>query len=370
MRAFVVTGALVIPGSIGAGDPWLAAGARPETPYLLESGSHRDALVSLDVRNTTDRPVRVERLKIEFLSNGSVVGTLDPATAVFTGAGLFSDPRVEPGEPTTWSGLCLEPPAANVDLARLTLSLVQRRGLRSTRSSQVVEVPLRAPASPESLTLPVRGTWRVTQGHTCDSQHRRGRLGGEYAWDLVAINESGRSGNPGYEGSHRISDSATYGRDVLSPVDGAVVATSDGVPDNDLMTDYPRKSLIETVRNPKWIFGNHVVIRDGEAFVLLGHLKRGSISVHAGDQVRVGTPVGKAGNSGNTILPHVHIQVMDRPDAADPHVSGLPAVFKDFFEVTARRTGQEGEAVFKRVAAGDPPLGAVLITPRPDPPPR
>jgi hypothetical protein len=326
--------------------------------------------VSLDVRNTTDRSVRVERLKIEFLSNGAVAGTLDPATAVFTDAGLFSDPRVAPGEAATWSGLCLEPPAANVDRARLTLSLVQRRGLRSFRSSQTLEVPLHAPVSPEALTLPVRGTWRVTQGHTCDSQHRRGRLGGEYAWDLVAINESGRSGSPAYEGSHRISDSETYGKEVFSPVDGPVIATSDGVADNDLLTAYPRRSLVESVRNPKWIFGNYVVIRYREAFVLLGHLKQGSISVHAGDKVRVGTPIGKAGNSGNTILPHVHIQVMDRPDAADPHVSGLPAVFKDFFEVTARGTGQEGEAVVRRVAVGDPPLGAVVITPRPDPAPR
>jgi murein DD-endopeptidase MepM/ murein hydrolase activator NlpD len=283
---------------------------------------------------------------------------------------LFSDPRVGAGELATWGGLCLAPPAASVDGARLTLSLVQRRGIRSLRSSQTVQVPLRRPESPATLTLPVRGTWRVTQGHTCDSQHRRGRLGGEYAWDLVAINENGRSGNPAYESSHRIADSETYGKDVLSPVDGTVIQSSDGVEDNDLMTAYPRRSLVESVRNPKWIFGNYVVIREGDVFVLLGHLEQGSVAVQAGDPVRVGTPVGKAGNSGNTILPHVHVQVMDRPDAADPKVSGVPAVFKDFFEITARGNGQDGEAVVRRVAEGDPPLGAVLITPRTEPPAR
>jgi hypothetical protein len=37
----------------------------------------------------------------------------------------------------------------------------------------------------------------------------------------------------------------------------------DGVPDNDEQREFPRKSLVETARAPKWIFGNYVVIDAG-----------------------------------------------------------------------------------------------------------
>jgi Peptidase family M23 len=307
--------------------------------------------------------VRVERLSIAFEDGAKTLGRIDRADDVFLGAGLESDPHVDAGERAVWGGLCLETPAG-ADRALLRLDLVQRRGLRKLRSRQTVELPLRAPSHPPRLALPVSGWWRVTQGHTCASQHRRGRFGGEFAWDLVAINDAGRSFGPHYDSSHRNADTETFGREVLSPVGGTIVEAVDGIADNDGLREFPRRSIVDEALDPKWIFGNYVVIdAGGGAFVLLGHLERDSISVAKGEVVAAGDVLARAGNSGSTIDSHLHVQVMDRADAADPSVSGVPAVFTDFVEITAQGTEGAGEAMMRHVASGDPPQGAVLITP-------
>ena len=43
---------------------------------------------------------------------------------------------------------------------------------------------------------------------------------------------------------------------------------------------------------------------------LLAHLRCGSVRVNVGDHVRVGDEVGEVGNSGSSIQPHLHFQVM------------------------------------------------------------
>jgi hypothetical protein len=355
---------LTIPGLAGAGDPALLFEIRPSVPVVLENGGRRDALVTLEVTNRGDRRVRVERLSLTYFEGETAIGSTDPATPLFTRAGLLSDPRVEADSHDRWAGLCLAPPTSATSKIRFTFSLVGKKGVRTVRATQTLDVPLRVPVSPPELALPVTGTWRVTQGHTCDTNHRRGRLGGEFAWDLVAVSESGRTGAPGFETSHRNEESATFGRPVMSPVSGTVVSVTDGVDDNDAQQEFPRRSLVESARAPRWIFGNHLVIDGGNgAFVLIAHLKKGSIAVKAGDAVSEGAVIAQAGNSGNTMLPHVHVQVMDRADPADPDVSGIPAVFRDFVEVSVSGEGRQRDAVVRRVASGDPPEGAIVFPP-------
>jgi hypothetical protein len=357
---------LAIPGFAGAGDPRLLFDVQPAAVFVLENGGRRDALLTLDVRNPGDRRVRVERVRVTYLESDAAVATLDPATSIFTRAGLLSDPRVEPGAADRWEGLCLSPPTAATDGARFEFDLVVRHGMRVSRATQVLDIALRKPVHPPVLSLPVTGTWRVSQGHACETNHRRGRLGGEFAWDLVAVNEAGRSGAPGFESSRRNEASATFGRPVLSPIGGTVVFVADGVDDNDELHDFPRRSLVEAARAPRWIFGNHVVLdAGGGVFVLLAHLKKYSIAVKPGARVREGDELARAGNSGNTMLPHVHVQVMDQADPSDPKVSGVPALFRDYVEVSASGEGPLREAVVRKVAFGDPPEGAVVLTPEP-----
>jgi murein DD-endopeptidase MepM/ murein hydrolase activator NlpD len=58
-----------------------------------------------------------------------------------------------------------------------------------------------------------------------------------------------------------------------------------------------------------------VVIRTGEdAYVVLGHLRRGTVAVAGGDRVGTGQVIGRVGNSGWTERPHLHLQAMRAPD--------------------------------------------------------
>jgi Peptidase family M23 len=59
--------------------------------------------------------------------------------------------------------------------------------------------------------------------------------------------------------------------------------------------------------------GNHVVIDIGGArYILMGHLRAGSVQVRVGDRVRTGQPIARVGNTDDTSEPHVHIQAQTR----------------------------------------------------------
>lgn len=64
--------------------------------------------------------------------------------------------------------------------------------------------------------------------------------------------------------------------------------------------------------------GNHVFI-EGEsgAIVLLAHFQKNSLLVGRGQKVQPGTPLGKIGNSGRSIEPHLHIQAASFLDWAN-----------------------------------------------------
>ncbi|WP_208006756.1 M23 family metallopeptidase [Aeromicrobium phragmitis] len=63
----------------------------------------------------------------------------------------------------------------------------------------------------------------------------------------------------------------------------------------------------------------------GGIVVALCHLRRGSIQVHEGQQVRAGDVLGACGNSGNSTEPHLHVQAIDHRDVA--RASAVPLTF-------------------------------------------
>ena len=87
----------------------------------------------------------------------------------------------------------------------------------------------------------------------------------------------------------RNADYWAWGRPIVAPAGGVVVAAVDGVRDN-------RPQLeVENRRAPA---GNHVVLDLGNGeYALLAHLRRGSVRVEAGQRVRAGEVLGLAGNS-------------------------------------------------------------------------
>ena len=79
---------------------------------------------------------------------------------------------------------------------------------------------------------------------------------------------------------------------------------------------------------PPAVAGNHVVLGLGPTgpYVLLAHLRRGTVRVAPGDELDLGAPVGECGNSGNSTEPHVHLQVTD--SVAWETAVGLPIAFR------------------------------------------
>jgi murein DD-endopeptidase MepM/ murein hydrolase activator NlpD len=59
----------------------------------------------------------------------------------------------------------------------------------------------------------------------------------------------------------------------------------------------------------------------GGRYLVLAHLKQGSVTVHVGDAVRRGQPLAAVGNSGHTNEPHLHAQI---PGLGDRHRGRRP----------------------------------------------
>ena len=133
-----------------------------------------------------------------------------------------------------------------------------------------------------------------------------------------------------------------FGQPVLAPAAGTVVSVLDGEPDHEArrsqvaLLPYALTQASRIRGGPAAIAGNHVVLElaDGGAFVLLAHLRRGSVAVAPGRPVAEGEPLGACGNSGNSTQPHVHLQAMDGPDAE--HASGLPLEFRSYRSYRSR----------------------------------
>ncbi|WP_413110367.1 M23 family metallopeptidase [Thaumasiovibrio sp. DFM-14] len=104
---------------------------------------------------------------------------------------------------------------------------------------------------------------------------------------------------------------------VFSPFSGEVVDCYDG--ENDRQKISLLKDLITSLvkRHPSGSMfnkfgGNYIVLKseDGGFFALLAHLKSGSVMVNKGDMVTEGQFLGAVGNSGTSIQPHLHFQLM------------------------------------------------------------
>jgi len=136
-----------------------------------------------------------------------------------------------------------------------------------------------------------------------------------WAYDFVV--------EPYFTGSVELTDYGCYGVPVVAPAAGYVVEAHDGEPD---MT--PGVSSNNT-QAPE---GNFIAIRlETGTYLILAHLKPGSVLVKAGEQVEEGRVIGQCGNSGNTSEPHIHIHHQRQDPTLYPinFAEGLPLCFRD-----------------------------------------
>lgn len=116
-----------------------------------------------------------------------------------------------------------------------------------------------------------------------------------------------------------VADTIAWGQPIVSPVNGVVVECESSVADRTaICMSYDLFKLL--LNKPKEsdgfgaFGGNYVVIETAgvneTVYVLMCHMQQDSVKVKVGDQVTVGQEVGCVGNSGSSIQPHLHLQVM------------------------------------------------------------
>jgi peptidase M23-like protein len=208
------------------------------------------------------------------------------------------------------------------------------------RSDEMIEA-----REPIIVEFPLRGEWLSpnTPGTRIPS-HGTDQLGTRYAYDFIQVDWE-RKGWPAYRVSLTqyllfgvpLSEYYAWGQEVDAPCDGIVVQVEDGYEEQErtnLLSDLsrahknahyfdPRKDDVQSVA------GNYIIMECGyNVYAALVHLQTGSIQVAVGQSVRKGEVIGRVGNSGNSLAPHLHVQLMDSSDIAS--ANGLPCAFEQY----------------------------------------
>jgi len=193
-------------------------------------------------------------------------------------------------------------------------------------------------SDPLLLDYPFTGRWMARNSPASRvPSHGTTLFGSAYAIDLIGVDDTGRSAPWGLRaalGTEPAERFAGFGRTLLAPVPGRVVAAHDDELDHAAYRSVPAGVLFllgqgrRARAGPTAVAGNHIVIAASERgpFVLIAHLRHESILVSVGDRLAAGDPVGACGNSGNSIQPHVHLQVTDSMDWTE--ASGVPIRFR------------------------------------------
>ena len=151
------------------------------------------------------------------------------------------------------------------------------------------------------MMLPFAEEWFVFWGGTTVQQNYHVDYSNQqYAYDLMMV-EGGSSfiGDPKKNESYLV-----FGKEVFAPCNAKVAQVITGVHDN-----------IPGELNPSQLTGNTVILEtDKGEFILLAHLKNGSIVVEQGQEVSQGDVLGQCGNSGNSTEPHLHLSLQNHVD--------------------------------------------------------
>ena len=175
------------------------------------------------------------------------------------------------------------------------LSLVDRRFDAARWRARAVD--------PIVLRSPFRDAWTVAAGGDDPRHNHHQAVGDQYfAYDFLC------------------EDGDSWDKEILAPCDGAIAWTEDG------REDAPPDARGRDAQNPA---GNYVSIETARGYVILAHLKKGSIAVLPGVDVRAGEPIGRCGNSGNSSRAHLHVHAQDRAQIAVDVAAGIPIAFAD-----------------------------------------
>lgn len=203
------------------------------------------------------------------------------------------------------------------------------RSFRFIESTRVESVEPREPEDPpvpyrdflraHDITFqrpPLEDTsWVLTAG---ESYHLEENGYGTFAWDFEQTDANGvRFTDDGSEnGDYLVWDDTVY-----SGVSGEVIEIVDHGPDN-MPGTHPERS--EAVNN---LVG---IALGGHFYAYYLHFRENGVDarLEVGDVVRVGDPLGRVGNSGVTLEPHVHVVLLWWDELAQRSYS-VPIEFED-----------------------------------------
>ena len=174
------------------------------------------------------------------------------------------------------------------------------------------------------LAYPFRGRWLVQNSPANRvPSHGTDAFATAYAIDFVPVDERGRSARITAASLFRPDPAERFpgfGREILAPIGGRIVAASDTHTDHAAYRGFPSIGYALSQRQriqAGWpaLAGNHIFVESSTGIIVaLCHLQQGSITTQIGARMRTGDPIARCGNSGNSTEPHLHIQAIDTAD--------------------------------------------------------
>lgn len=118
-----------------------------------------------------------------------------------------------------------------------------------------------------------------------------------------------------------VTETCAWGKEIYSPFEGKVINVVNSVRDRvdlNIIRDLINGLFIAPRNNKNdigYFLGNYVILESNEGILaLFAHLRQGTVVVNEGQKVVAGELIGQVGNSGNTIQPHLHFQLMKDHD--------------------------------------------------------
>jgi hypothetical protein len=254
-----------------------------------------------------------------------------------------ASPELPPGKSVSWVRIPFAAPwFAAIDRIELMFFLETPGGREGVVQH---EVSVAEPRQKVRFRLPFQDTWAAHAGNDLGTGHRRTGLNSltMYGWDFTKL---GPNGLPYRTDGRTPADYWGYDEPVLAAADGVVVEMRNDIEDYGIGETPPREVL---ERDGDVFSGNLVTLDHGNGeFSLTCHMRAGTIPVKIGDTVEAGQFLGRVGNSGVAMYPHVHFNLMDGARWID--AKGIPALFSDF-----ERIRMAGEPL--KIELGNPVTG-------------
>jgi hypothetical protein len=324
--------------------------AVPDAPVPFNGSDNRTHLVyELAITNFSSGDVSVD--KVEVLGDGAVLQTLD-AAALAT--------RLQPAGMRDAAGTL---PKSTHALLFLDVILASGAAVPRELSHRVAIQANAAPPDQRNISEtgaavsvdrqpvveigpPLRGAGYISADSCCDAtRHTRaampinGRVwvAQRFAVDWEQLNAKGTI----YSGPReKLESYAIFGQPALAVADAVVTSVVDGQPEQ-TPGKYPTNISLADADGNCVILDISDDIGDafgGHRYALYAHLQPGSIKVRRGEHVKSGQVLGLVGDSGNSIVPHLHFQVTAGPSSMASN--GLPYEIRDF-QVTGKVPGTE-----------------------------